>query len=61
LLSSHGYQVLEVRHANMLPLSLTGTAAEATASAVFAAGKRIARVPLLRRVATNIELVALAP
>src|SRR5262245_41094714 len=31
LLARHGYDVIELRHANMLPLSLTGRAADAAA------------------------------
>ena len=61
MLVCHRYEVLEVRYANMLPLTLTGRVATATAPAIWAANCGLARVPWLHRVATNIELVALAP
>jgi SAM-dependent methyltransferase len=61
LLARHGYEVVELRHANMLPLSLTGRAADLAAPAVFTTSRLLAHVPVARRVATNIELVALAP
>jgi len=61
LLSSHGYDVVEIRYANMLPLTLTGHAADVTANAIFATGRLMARIPVVGRVATNVELVALAP
>lgn len=53
--------MIEIHYANMLPLSLTGRVAAIMASAIWAANRGLARVPWLNRVATNIELVALAP
>jgi hypothetical protein len=61
LLARHGYEVVELRNANMLPLTLTGRVATAMAPAIWAANRELARVPLLNRFATNIELVAVAP
>jgi SAM-dependent methyltransferase len=61
LVSDHGYEVVEVRYANMLPLSLTGRVGDATARVVFTFSSQCARIPLLRRFATNIEIIALAP
>jgi hypothetical protein len=45
----------------MLPVILTGRVATAMAPAIWAANGELARVPLLNRFATNIELVAVAP
>lgn len=61
LLARHGYEVIEINYANMLPLTLTGRVAARTAPAIWAANRGLARLPWLNRVATNIELVALAP
>ena len=61
LLARHRFEVLEINYANMLPLTLTGRVAAGTARAIWAANRGLARVPWLNRVATNIELVALAP
>ncbi len=60
LLARHGYEVVELRYANMLPLTLTGRVATAMAPAIWAANRGLGRVPLLNRFATNIELVAVA-
>jgi SAM-dependent methyltransferase len=60
LLVRHDYEVVELRYANMLPLTLPGRIAAATAPAIWAVNRGLARVPWLNRIATNIELVALA-
>ena len=61
LLVRHGYEVLEARYANMLPLTLTGRVATVAAPAMWAVNRGLARVPLLNRIATNVELVARKP
>jgi 2-polyprenyl-3-methyl-5-hydroxy-6-metoxy-1,4-benzoquinol methylase len=61
LLTHHGFEVLEIRYANMLPLTLTGRAASLVAPALWAANRALARVPMLNRFATNVELVGRAP
>jgi SAM-dependent methyltransferase len=61
LLTRHGFTVLEVRRANMLPLTLTGPLARRGARALWAANRALAHVPGLNAVATNVELVARAP
>jgi ubiquinone/menaquinone biosynthesis C-methylase UbiE len=61
LVSDHGYEVVELRYANMLPLSLTGRVGDATARVVFTASSQCARIPLLGRFATNIEVIARTP
>jgi SAM-dependent methyltransferase len=61
LLESHGFEVLEIRRANMLPLTLPGATARAFAPAIWSANRALARVPALNALATNVELVARAP
>jgi FkbM family methyltransferase len=60
LLERHGYEVRELRLANMLPLTLDMPLAQrpGTARAIFAANRALARVPALNRLATNVEAVA---
>jgi SAM-dependent methyltransferase len=59
LFERHGYEVLEVRRANMLPLLLTGDWAQGRSAenAIWAANGALARVPGLNFLATNVELV----
>lgn len=63
LLERHGYEIRELRLANMLPLTLDIPIAQRprVTSAVWGANRALARVPGLNRVATNVELVAAAP
>jgi len=63
LLERHGYAIRELRLANMLPLTLDVALAQRprVAAAVWGANRALARVPVLNRVATNVELVATAP
>lgn len=61
LLEPHGYEVLEIRLANMLPLTLPGRAATALAPAIWAANRRLSNVPGVNLAATNVELVARVP
>jgi len=59
LLTENGYRLQEIRLANMLPLSLfTGRIGEILAPAVWALNRALARIPVLNRLATNVELVA---
>lgn len=59
LLRDNGYRVQEVRMANMLPLSLfVGRLGRLVAGPVWALNRVLARLPLLNRLATNVELVA---
>lgn len=59
LLTGSGYRVQEIRLANMLPLSLfTGRIGKILAPAAWALNRALARVPVLNRLATNVELVA---
>jgi ubiquinone/menaquinone biosynthesis C-methylase UbiE len=61
LVARHQYEVLEVRYANMLPLTLTGRVVKAVTPVIWNVNRGLAGVPWLNRVATNIELIALAP
>jgi cyclopropane fatty-acyl-phospholipid synthase-like methyltransferase len=58
LVTAHGFDVVELRLANMLPLGLTGRAAARLGGAIWAANRLLARVPGLNQLATNVELVA---
>jgi len=58
LVMAHGFRVEELRLANMLPLTLTNGWAQRHAERIWALNRALARVPGLRRVATNVELVA---
>lgn len=61
LLSRHGYAVEESRFANMLPLTLEHPLVARVASPIWALNRLLSRVPGLRRLATNVELIARAP
>lgn len=61
LLERHGYRVSELGLANMLPLTLPGPLARRLTPAIWWLNGALARVPVLRRLATNVELVASAP
>lgn len=61
LLERHGYAVRELRLANVLPLTLDMPLAQRphTARAIWTANRLLARLPGLRRIATNVEAVAI--
>jgi SAM-dependent methyltransferase len=58
LLVRHGFTVEEARYANMLPLTLTGAAADRAGTAVWRANRALSAIPGLNRLATNVELIA---
>ena len=58
LLERHGYEVLEIRYANMLPLTIPGRLTTKLGPVIWAVNKLLARVPGLNRIATNVELIA---
>ncbi len=62
LLERHNFDVRELRLANMLPLTLDMALAQRprAARAIWSANRALAGVPALRRLATNVELVAAA-
>jgi ubiquinone/menaquinone biosynthesis C-methylase UbiE len=61
LLERHAYRVEELALANLLPLSLPGPVARRLTPAIWWLNGALARVPGLRKLATNVELVAIAP
>jgi SAM-dependent methyltransferase len=58
LLGRHGFDVLEFRRMNLLPLSLTTAWATRAAGAIWGANRLLSTVPGLNLIATNLELVA---
>ncbi len=60
LLEGHGYEVRELRLANMLPLTLDAPVIQRTGAArgIWSANQALARVPGLNRLATNVEAIA---
>ena len=63
LVERHGYEVLELRLANMLPLTLDAPVLQRPRAArmVWSANRAIARVPGVKALATNVELIAQRP
>jgi cyclopropane fatty-acyl-phospholipid synthase-like methyltransferase len=61
LIARHGFEVLEARYANMLPLTAGGPLADRHGRRIFAVGSALSRVRGLRRVATNVEVIARSP
>ncbi len=61
LLERHGFRVDELRLANMLPLTLSAAPARWLARPIWMLNRVLARVPGLRALATNVELVARSP
>ena len=58
LLDLHGFDVLESRLANVLPLTAGGGVARRHGEALWRANVALARLPGLRQLATNVEAVA---
>jgi ubiquinone/menaquinone biosynthesis C-methylase UbiE len=54
----HGFEVHDVRFANMLPLTLDHPLASRLAGAIWAVNRLLGRIPGLNRLATNVELDA---
>jgi ubiquinone/menaquinone biosynthesis C-methylase UbiE len=62
LLERHGFEVVEFRRTNMLPLSLSGgRVATRSAGAIWRLNRILSRIPVANLVATNLELVAISP
>jgi len=61
ILRRHGYEIGELRFANMLPLTLDMPLAQRprTARAIWSANRVLARLPIVSTLATNIEAVAI--
>jgi ubiquinone/menaquinone biosynthesis C-methylase UbiE len=58
LLERHGFQVLDARLANMLPLTGGIRLGRHAVDAIWRTNTMLARVPAINRLATNIEVVA---
>jgi SAM-dependent methyltransferase len=58
LMARHGFEVVEARRTNMLPLTLTGNFAARLASPVWTANRALSAIPGVNMLATNVELVA---
>ena len=60
LLEDHGYEVRELRLANMLPLTLDAPVIQRPRAArtLWSANRVLATVPGLNRLATNVEAIA---
>ena len=63
LLERHGFDVRELRLANMLPLTLDMPAAQRrrVARSIWGANRALARVPGVSRLATNVDAIAVLP
>lgn len=57
----HGYETLDARRANMLPLTLPGSLARALSPLIWGLNRVLAAVPLLNRLATNVQVIARTP
>ena len=55
-----GFGVLELRRANLLPLTLPGRAARLATPVIWWANRALCRIPLLNLLATNVEAVAIS-
>jgi SAM-dependent methyltransferase len=60
LFERHGFTVMEARYANMLPLLLTADWVRAAEGPFWRLNRALSRVPGLRLLATNVELIARA-
>lgn len=61
LFERHSFTVLESRYANVLPLLVSSGWARALEDPIWRLNCALARVPGLRLVSTNVELIARAP
>jgi cyclopropane fatty-acyl-phospholipid synthase-like methyltransferase len=58
LVGDGGFEVTEIRRANMLPLTVSARLVTRAAGAIWALNQALARVPGVNLAATNVELVA---
>lgn len=58
LLTRHGYRVSEARYYNMLPLDQLGRVVGARTGRLWRLNDRLSEVPLVNRLATNVEVIA---
>jgi 2-polyprenyl-3-methyl-5-hydroxy-6-metoxy-1,4-benzoquinol methylase len=60
IFEGHGFDVLDVRRMNLLPLTVPGRATQAAAPAIWSVNRALSRVPGLNALATNVQIVARA-
>lgn len=60
LFRRHGFDVLDAKLANMLPLAIPGRLTDALGAPIWRTSNGLARVPGVKKLATNVELVARA-
>lgn len=61
LVRAHGFEVVQARRANMLPLNRPGERWPQHAERLWKLNTALARTPLLNLLATNVEVVAVRP
>lgn len=61
IVQRHGFDVLDARRANMVPLTLPGAVGERLSGAVWRANDALIRVPGLNRICTNVQVIARSP
>lgn len=61
LFTEHGYEIVEARRANMLPLTLTGAMAQRLANVIWHVNRLLDRIPGLNLIATNVQVIARHP
>ena len=58
IVARHGFTVIRVRLANMLPLTVDHPLAAPFSSVIWALSRAFERIPILNRLATNVEVYA---
>jgi len=58
LLARHDFEIEEFRRMNVLPLTITGSAARRAASRIWAVNRALSMAPGINLFATNLELIA---
>lgn len=58
IVARHGFEVARVRLANMVPLTVDHPLAARFGTAIWSLNRRLERVPLVNRLATNVEVYA---
>jgi len=61
LVTRHGFEILEIQWANMLPLTVPGRVTDRLSPAIWRANRGLTRVPGLSGLATNVELIGRVP
>jgi len=61
LIASHGFEIHDVRLANMLPLTIDHPLVARLSGVIWSLNRMLSRVPVLRRLATNVEVDASTP